>query len=141
MRFYDVAIASLAIDAPRKWTDNTLSQNHFTGVVSASRGVPRRIGYPALLRLAVVREFHMQLGIGVADALAIAERALAPGADGVHSSGMLLVRVDLVALERRLQQRLSEALESAPSPRRGRPPGRTKATRGGALPDAPPRES
>ena len=43
MRSYDVAVASLAIDATSKWTDNILSQHAVLGVISARRGVARRI--------------------------------------------------------------------------------------------------
>lgn len=121
MRSYTVAVASLAIDAPLKWTDNVLSQYDVPDVVSARRGVSRRVAYSAVFRLAVVRELHLGLGIGVADALAMAARLLDPDSGGLHSAGALSVRVDLALIERRLGQRLADALESAPSPRRGRP--------------------
>lgn len=124
MRSYSVAVASLAIGAPARWTDNLLSQHRLPDVISSRHGVPRRIGYLAVVRLGLVRELHTQLGIGVADAVAIAARMLDSESDGVHSAGMLSVRVDVSALERRIQQRLAEALESAPTPRRGRPPSR-----------------
>jgi hypothetical protein len=45
---------------------------------------------------------------------------------GVHTSGQLTLSIDLEALERQLDNRLADALESAPAIRRGRPPGRVQ---------------
>ena len=124
MRSYDVAITSLAIDAPAKWTDNLLSQYAIPGVVTTQRGVARRIPHAALLLLAVVRELHTGVGMSVRDAVALAPRLLDDASGGAHSGGHLRVVLDRVALERDLATRLRHALESAPSPRRGRPPRR-----------------
>jgi hypothetical protein len=124
VRGYDVAIASLAIDAPLKWTDNVLSQHNVAGVVGARRGVARRISRVALLHLALTRELHVSLGMGVRDALALATEMLThdPGVSIARES--VRISCDRVALERALDRRLREALESAPAPRRGRPPRR-----------------
>ncbi len=124
MRGYDVAIASLAIDAPPKWTDNLLSQHAVPGVVAARRGVSRRISRTALLHLALARELHVQLGLGVRDALALATELLASDADTPIARGSLRLHSDRAVLERSVDLRLREALESAPNPRRGRPPRR-----------------
>lgn len=121
MRFYDVAIASLAIDAPPKWTDNLLSQHDVPGVVPARRGVARRIPRPTLLLLALTRELHMTFAIGVRDALQLAARLLADDAGDEWHAGAIRLVLDRAALERALDERLRIALESAPAPRRGRP--------------------
>ena len=129
MRFYDVAIASLAIDAPVKWTDNVLTQHDVRGVAPARRGVARRIPRPTLVLLALTRELHMSLAIGVRDALQLATRLLAedPHEEARHEwrDGSITIVIDRIALERALDERLRMALESAPAPRRGRPPNRT----------------
>jgi hypothetical protein len=128
MRGYDVAVASLAIDAPTKWTDNVLSQHDVPGVVAARRGVTRRITRAALLHLALTRELHVGLGMGVRDALSFAHELLAlDAADMSLARASLRLGCDHVLLERTLDQRLREALESAPVPRRGRPPRRRSA--------------
>jgi hypothetical protein len=124
VRSYDVAMASLALGAPVKWTDNLLSHYAVPGVVSSDRGASRRIPHGALVFLAVVRELHTKLGLGVRDAVAMAPRLLADDAGTVHESGHLRVTLDHAGLERDLTLRLREALESAPTPRRGRPPTR-----------------
>jgi hypothetical protein len=127
MRHYTVAIASLAIDAPRKWTDNLLSHHDIPGVVGERRGIARRISHLALLHLALAREVHLNLGATVHDAVAIAGRLLAEQGAAVLECGHLRVILDRSALERALGLRLRDALESAPTPRRGRPPRRRGA--------------
>ena len=56
MRSYSVAVAALAIGAPRKWTDNVLSQHQLPEIVSVRQGVARRIPYHTLIQLALIRE-------------------------------------------------------------------------------------
>ena len=122
MRSYDVAVASLAIDAPLKWTDNLLSHYDIPDVVSAKRGISRRITPSALVLLALIRQLHIEFGTGVGDAVSLATRLLSSENNGVLEKGHLRLSFDRVTLERTLARRLSDALESAPTPRRGRPP-------------------
>ena len=127
MRLYDVAVATLAIGAPRKWTDNVLSQHELPDVVAVRQGVARRIPFQAILRLAIIRDLHMQLGISVANAVQFANRLLDSGQAAVLDAGHFRVSVDLAALRKSVDEGLASALESAPSPRRGRPPRRSAA--------------
>jgi hypothetical protein len=124
LRFYGVAIASLAIDAPEKWTDNLLSQHDIPDVLSGRRGVARRVSRVALVRIALIRQLHVLAGLAVAEAVAVAEQLLASVAGEVRLGRHLTLSLDLPSLERELDHRLSDALESAPAPRRGRPPRR-----------------
>lgn len=119
-------MASLAIDAPVKWTDNLLSQHDVPGVPSARRGVARRIPRPTLLVLALTRELHVSLALGVRDALGLATALLDDHAGGEWREGAIRLVLDRTALEHVVDERLRVALESAPSPRRGRPPARGK---------------
>ena len=140
MRSYDVAVASLAIDAPAKWTDNLLSQHTIPNVLSEHRGVARRITHHALVRIAIVRQLHVRLGVSVADAVRIAAQLLDSRPAGVHASGQLTLTLDLEELERALDARLAEVLESAPAPGAdGRPEGRERKTRRSVRLDTPPR--
>jgi hypothetical protein len=130
VRSYDVAMASLAIDAPLKWTDNVLSQHDVADVVSARRGVARRIPHTALLHLALTRELHTTLGLSVRDALELARQLLAAEGGTETWRGPVRLWCDRAALQRALDLRLRAALESAPAPRRGRPPRRPGAEAG-----------
>lgn len=128
-RSYSVAIAALAIDAPSKWIDNLLSQHPIPEVVVASRGVSRRIPYPVLLRLALSRQLHVGLGLAVRDALVLARELLAePGEAAEIRRGVIRIGVDRAEVERELDRRLREVLESAPATRRGRPARRRRET-------------
>ncbi|HET7188802.1 MAG TPA: hypothetical protein VFI52_11635 [Gemmatimonadaceae bacterium] len=66
----------------------------------------------------------MSLAIGVRDALQLATRLLADEAGDEWRDGPIRIVLDRAALERALDERLRFALESAPAPRRGRPPSR-----------------
>jgi hypothetical protein len=103
-----------------------LSHHYVPDVVIARRGISRRIPHSALLHLALTRDLHVELGMSVRDALRLAAALLAADDDAVHESGHLRVTFDRSGLEGALRARLGEALESAPTPRRGRP--RTRAT-------------
>ena len=124
MRSYDTRVAALAIRAPAKWIDNLLSQHEIVEVVCSQRGVTRRISFPALVHLAVTHELHDALGMGVRDALELSRALLSSAQDAGVQTGHLRIALDRNALERTLNVRLREVLESAPTPRRGRPPRR-----------------
>lgn len=121
MRGYDIRIAGLAIRAPAKWIDNLLSQHDVVEVPRARRGVARTISHTALVHLALTRELHVSLGLGVREALQLSQKLLANSKEAGVPTGHLRISVDRATLERTLDSRLREVLESAPSPRRGRP--------------------
>lgn len=124
MRLYSVAVAALAIQVPLKWLDNAISQNTLPEIESARRGVARRISHSALLLLALARELHLGLGLSVRDAIDIAREMLARDGESEAWRGPVRISCDRATLERTLDERLRAVLESAPTPRRGRPPQR-----------------
>jgi hypothetical protein len=129
VRLYSVAVASLALGAPAKWTDNLLAHHQIPEVRSRTRGVARGVSWAGLVRLALIRELHLALGCGVRDAVTLSARLL-HASDGVVPVGpWATLGFDRRALEAQLQQRLAAALESAPRPRRGRPVSRIAAPR------------
>jgi hypothetical protein len=67
-------MASLAIDAPVKWTDNLVAHHAIPEVRSKSRGVPRGVSWAGLVRIALIRELHLALGCGVREAVALDPR-------------------------------------------------------------------
>ena len=121
-RLYNVAVASLAIRAPIKWTDNLLSQHPIPDVHRIARGVARGISWSALVRIALVRELHVRLGCAIQQSVSLATELLASPDSSISPDGSIILAFDRQAFEQALQSRLAEALEVAPRPRRGRPP-------------------
>lgn len=128
MRSYSVAIAALAVGAPAKWTDNLLAQHEIPEVAHRRRGVARGVSWQALVRIALIRELHERLGSGVREAVSLADKLLASPRGQPVSAGAVSLGLDRDAFERDLHTRLKDALESAPTPRRGRPPAKGKRT-------------
>ncbi len=121
MRLYNIAVASVAIDAPEKWTDNLIAQHELHGVQSRARGVARGISWPALVHIALIRELHLRVGCSVRDAVSFAAALLASPDSFLAAGAHLGITFDRDPFERELHGRLVDALESAPRPRRGRP--------------------
>lgn len=128
MRSYTIAVASFAIDAPPRWTDNLLSHFEIPDVVSSRRGVARRLTHAAVVRLAIIRQLHAHLGIGTGDAIGLADKMLCSEPVGDFESGQLKLSVNRADMEQTVNARLAEALESHPIRRRGRPPGKVTKT-------------
>lgn len=124
MRSYSVAVASFAIQASVRWTDNLLSQHRIPEIPVVGRGIARRLSRAAVIRLAIIRELHTALGCGVRESVALAADVLGSDQGVVHLGGHLRLELDRDALVRATDVRLRDALESAPAPRRGRPPKR-----------------
>jgi hypothetical protein len=127
LRLYDIAVTSLAIGAPEKWTDNFLSAHRVTGVQGRTRGVARGISWPAFVVVALTRELHIGIGCSVRDAFALATSLLETSDGRLAVGAYAEFSFDRERFERDLHQRLSDALEIAPRPRRGRPPRRSVA--------------
>ena len=121
MRLYNVAVASVAIQAPGKWTDNLIAHHELKGVQSTARGVARGISWPALVHIALVRELHLRLRCSVRDAVSFAAELLATPDGSMGAGRCLRLTFDRERFEHDLHRRLVDALESAPRPRRGRP--------------------
>jgi len=121
VRSYSVAVSAFAIGASRKWLDNVLSHFTIPGIAVEKRGVARRIPHATLVHLALARELHTSLAMGVREALQLASDLLAAEGGVVPAGGHLRITWDRMTLEVELSQRLRDALEFAPMPRRGRP--------------------
>jgi len=131
LRLYSVAIASLAVDAPTKWTDNLIAHHDIPEVRSTARGRARGVSWAGVVRIALIRQLHLGLGCGVREAVALSSALLLAPADGISVARWVSLGFERRALEQHLQRRLADALESAPRPRRGRPTGRAKLGEGG----------
>jgi len=120
-RAYTVATAALALGMPTKWVDNVLSHNKIAGIRHGRQGIARRLSIEGILTLALTALLVHELGISTSKAIAIAVGVVE--ADGRHPcGGGLVVEINLATFQSRLLERLENAVEVAPVPRRGRPP-------------------
>lgn len=127
MRLYSVAVISLAIRVPAKWTDNLIAHHSIPDVRSRTRGVSRGVSWSGLVRIALIRELHLVLGCGVREAVALADLLLRAPTGAASPSPWLTLTLERASFEQELQRRLADVLESAPRPRRGRPARRSVA--------------
>ncbi len=141
-RVYDIAVAALAIGVERKWLDNLTAQHSVPGTEHVARGVARRLSRRALLTAAIVRDLNRALGVPVGRGVEVAISVLGgePSPDGASGAqagagavvstprvvlpiaDSLALAVDVERLEREIERRLLEAMETVVPRRRGRPP-------------------
>jgi hypothetical protein len=119
-RAYTVATAALALDVPAKWVDNILSHHTVPGVDQQRQGVARKLSIDGLLILALTTFLIQELGAPAPKAIGIAEAVLRNEGRYESPRGLSLI-LDLSAFQTSLLERLENAVEMAPVPRRGRP--------------------
>ena len=120
-RSYSVRIAAVALGVPAKWVDNVLSQHDIPGVTSSRQGVERSISDLGIRVLEIVRIGSHERGIPVSRSVEIAVAATAASdARFVTESGAEL-RFAIETIDRRLRERLVDAIEATPRLARGRP--------------------
>lgn len=123
MRAYTVTAASVALRVPAKLIDNILSHHDVAGVVKSRQGVARRLTPGAILTLEIALRLNQSLRIPLARALELAQGMRRTREEGViEITGHLSLQADLATIEADLSELLSQAVEIAPNPRRGRPP-------------------
>lgn len=121
-RAYTVGTVALALDVPSKWVDNFLSHHRLVGIVQERQGVTRKVTFDGLLQLALVLRLIQDLGFPAVAALRLAGSLAKNGGNHRTRSGFE-ISVDLARIRSELETRLAHAVEIAPVPRRGRPPG------------------
>ena len=122
-RAYDVRTVALALDVSVKWVDNLLSHHQLLGVTRSRQGVGRTISDDGLLAIELVR-LLADFGLGVARAVSIVSETLAARSLGelrfVDRSGIELT-FPIALVERRLRDRMIDALDGVARVPRGRP--------------------
>lgn len=119
-RAYTVATAALALEVQAKWLDNTLSHFRVPGVQQKRQGVARRITIEGMLILAIAALLIDELGMPLAAAIRIAEGLAVNSGEHTTTEGVG-IRLSLERFRSALVERLENAVEIAPFPRRGRP--------------------
>lgn len=120
-RAYNIATAALALKVSIKWLDNVLSHHSIAGVEQEGQGIARRLSLEGLLKLSISVLLIQEFDLPTARALEITH-ILINNQGHYESSAGLMLSLNLRLLENNLLGRLEYAVESAPSPRRGRPP-------------------
>jgi hypothetical protein len=135
-RVYDIAVAALAIGVERKWLDNLTAQHSIPGTEHVARGVARRLSMRTLLTAAIVRDLSRGLGVPVSRGVELAGSILKGDSDGpleplaaaaaptarLSVAESVALIVDVGRLEKEIERRLLEAMETVVPRRRGRPP-------------------
>jgi hypothetical protein len=119
-RAYTIATAALTLGTSVKWLDNVLSHNRVSGIVRERQGVARRLTVESLVGLALAVLLVRELGLPTAKAIALAENLAKTEGRYIASRGFMLT-VDLSSFRADLLERLENAVEMAPVPKRGRP--------------------
>jgi len=120
-RAYTIATAALALGMPIKWLDNTLSHHKVLGIHQQRQGVARRLTIDGLLALAVAIVLIKDIAIPLLSALQIADELVRNNGRYTSPQGVD-IQLNLETLKARLFERLENAVEIAPVPKRGRPP-------------------
>ena len=121
MRAYSTAVVAYALRVDRRWIDAVIANHDIDGVRRERQGVSRAISPAAVLTIAVALELMEAFQTPVAIALRLARALVLRNGEHAPREGILL-RIDVGAIERKMAARLTEAVESHPPPRRGRPP-------------------
>jgi hypothetical protein len=120
-RAYTITTAALALGTSTKWLDNVLSHHRVPGVAQERQGVSRRLTVEGLLVLSLAILLIQELGLPTPRAIQLGEDLANKDGRYVASQG-LNVGLDLASFRAQLLERLENAVEIAPVPRRGRPP-------------------
>jgi hypothetical protein len=120
-RAYTVATAALALGTSVKWLDNALSHNRVPGVAQKRQGIARRLTVEGMLVLGLAVLLIQELGLPTQKAIALAEDLANSEGRYLAQQGLSLA-VDLPSFRAGLLERLENAVEIAPVPKRGRPP-------------------
>jgi hypothetical protein len=123
-RHYQIDIAVFAAESDRKWVDNLLSHFDVPGVEAAKQGVARQLTQSGVYHVALTRRLWLDGGMSVEAALAAARRLLSDPSGRLLLAPSLELRLDREEFRARIDERISEAVESIVPRRRGRPPAR-----------------
>ena len=122
MRAYTVATVAVTLGVTPKWLDNALTRFPIRGVIRSRQGVSRRLGPQAAVTLHLASELIRTLGLPLAEAISLAERAgEAPETASIELFSSTRLIVDVSAAARDVNARLADAVEVTPVPKRGRP--------------------
>jgi len=119
-RAYTIATAALVLGVSAKWLDNALSHFKVPGVAQKRQGVARRLTVESLLHLSIAVILGRVLNVPLGHALEVARQVVS--GDGRLATNELQLEFSLSTLHAEILNRLDNAVEITPMPRRGRRP-------------------
>jgi len=123
MRAYTVATVALSLGVTPKWIDNALSRFQVPGVVQKGQGINRKLTPHSVVILHIAAQLVRALGMPLGDALGIATQVVSHGGLAkVELFPSAALTIDVGATTLAVAERLGNAVEVAPLPKRGRPP-------------------
>ena len=131
LRAYSTTVAAAALGVTHRWLDAAVSTNLVPDVRPDRQGRSRAFSPHAIHVIAVAIQLIERLGTSLPQALRIGAELVERGS--CEPGPELTLRVDIAAIERRIANRLADAVEATLPARRGRPPRRPTPRR----PDAP----
>ena len=122
MRGYTVRAVAVTLGVPVKWVDNVLSHHRISGVSGGRQGVARRLSTQAVLNLEIALRLINAFGLPLPKALELAARLVGIRSGKLTLADQISLLADVDMIEGQVIDSLAQAVEIAPSPRRGRPP-------------------
>jgi hypothetical protein len=122
MRGYTVRAVAVTLGVPAKWIDNVLSHHRISGVSGGRQGVARRLSVQAVLILEIALRLINAYGLPLPKALELAARLVSTRSSRLTLDAQISLLADVDVIEGQVTDSLAQAVEVAPSPRRGRPP-------------------
>jgi hypothetical protein len=114
-------VVAEALGIERRRLDKLVGYHVVDGVRRERQGVSRAFSPASVVTIAVAIELMERLDMAGSRAFTVAHALVAGG--GEHSAGNgITLWVDVRTVERRIAERLADAVATHPPPRRGRPP-------------------
>ena len=122
MRGYTVRAVAVTLGVPVKWVDNVLSHHRISGVSGGRQGVARRLSTHSVLTLEIALRLINAFGLPLPRALERAAHLVSARSGRLTLADEISLLADVDVIEGQVIDSLAQAVEIAPSPRRGRPP-------------------
>ncbi len=121
MPLYNTKTAAAVLEVTPKWLDNLLSHNSIDDLTTDTQGVARRLSVRSITMLVLAKELIDALVLPAPVALRVASRVLNTPNCELILSPRLRITISEETLKTDVLDRIASAVESAPTPRRGRP--------------------
>ena len=120
MRAYTVATAAFTLKMPTKWVDKVLSHHDLAGITQVRQVIARRLSIDSIVLLAIALKLSKAFYLPLRRSLDLAE-TVQKHSGRLSVDPHLSLVVDVASIRNETLERLSHAVETVPTPKRGRP--------------------